>query len=353
MFQFTHHSHRRYNPLTNSWVLCSPHRTQRPWQGQQESQNIAQLPEYDPKCYLCPGNARASGDMNRDYESTFTFPNDYPAVKVDQPEYKGDESMNGLLRVQGVRGQCHVVCFSPAHNMTIAEMPEDAIVPVVRTWIKAYTDLAQVPYVNYVQIFENKGAIMGCSNPHPHGQIWCTESIPEEPSKEIHSMRQYYADKGTCLLCDYAKLESTSEGQPRVVCENPSFVCVVPFWGVWPFETMILSKRHVTKLPDLTEREQRDLANIIRRIACRYDNLFETSFPYSMGVHHAPVDGGDHEHDTHLHLHFYPPLLRGATVKKFLVGFEMLGEPQRDLTPEQAAERLRNCSEIHYKNQQV
>lgn len=213
------------------------------------------------------------------------------------------------------------MCFSPSHNVTIAEMPESAIIPVVQTWTKAYNDLAKVPYINYVQIFENKGAIMGCSNPHPHGQIWSIESIPEEPSKEIRAMRQYHIDKGSCLLCDYLKTEETADGRPRIVCENESFVCVVPFWAVWPFETMILTKRHVVSLPELDEREQRDLANIVRRIACRYDNVFETSFPYSMGVHHAPVDGKDHEQDCHLHLHFYPPLLRGATVKKFLVGY--------------------------------
>ncbi|RUS14987.1 galactose-1-phosphate uridylyltransferase [Endogone sp. FLAS-F59071] len=375
-FQFTHHSHRRFNPLTNSWVLCSPHRTQRPWQGQQESQNEKKLPEYDPACYLCPGNNRASGDTNPTYGSTFIFPNDFPAVKADQPEFREEEGKEnghhttalprtrnphhlitphhhiGLLRVEGVRGECHVVCFSPSHNVTIAEMAESAIIPVVQTWTEAYKELAEVSYINYVQIFENKGSVMGCSNPHPHGQIWSIESIPEEPSKEIRAMRQYRMDKGSCLLCDYAKTEETAEGRPRIVCENESFVCVVPFWAVWPFETMILAKRHVVSLPELDEREQRDLANIVRRVACRYDNMFETSFPYSMGVHHAPVDGKDHEQDCHLHLHFYPPLLRGATVKKFLVGFEMLGEPQRDLTPEQAAERLRGCSEVHYKHQQ-
>ncbi|CAO3671807.1 unnamed protein product [Umbelopsis ramanniana] len=352
-FQFTQHSHRRYNPLTKSWVLCSPHRTQRPWQGAQESANAPALPEYDPKCYLCPGNTRANGETNPSYKTTYAFPNDFPAVKADQPEYKEDEeSAKGLLRVTGVRGQCHVICFSPAHNLTIAEMSEQDILPVVKQWIKCYEDMAKVEYINHVQIFENKGSAMGCSNPHPHGQMWCTEDVPEEPAKEIKAMAEYRQQNNACLLCDYAKLETTTQGKPRVVCENDSFACVVPFWAVWPFETMVVSKRHVTSVSKLDDAQQKDLANILRRIACRYDNLFQCSFPYSMGIHQAPVDGQDHNDDTHLHLHFYPPLLRSATVKKFLVGFEMMGEPQRDLTPEQAADRLRSCSEVHYKKQQ-
>ncbi|OZJ04022.1 hypothetical protein BZG36_03768 [Bifiguratus adelaidae] len=319
-FQFRQHSHRRFNPLTNSWVLCSPHRTQRPWQGAQEASTGSGLPEYDPKCYLCPGNPRANGDHNPKYESTYVFPNDFPAVKAQQPVYEGKLENSDLLQVKGVRGQCHVVCFSPAHNLTIAEMSEEEIQNVVKQWIKSYLQLGQVDYINHIQIFENKGSIMGCSNPHPHGQMWCTESIPEEPHKEMKSMQTYYDEKGSHLLLDYVNLELSIEGKPRVVCENDTFACVTPFWALWPFETMILPKFKVSRISDLNDRQQKDLANIIRRIACRYDNVFLTSFPYSMGVHQAPVDGQDHENDSQLHLHFYPPLLRSATVKKFLVG---------------------------------
>jgi UDPglucose--hexose-1-phosphate uridylyltransferase len=228
--------------------------------------------------------------------------------------------LSGLLRVTGVRGQCHVICFSPAHNLTIAEMSEQEILPVVKQWVKCYDDVAKVDYINHVQIFENKGSAMGCSNPHPHGQMWCTEDVPEEPSKEIKSMAEYRQKNHSCLLCDYAKLETSTQGKPRVVCENDSFVCVVPFWAVWPFETMVVAKHHVTNVSQLDDAQQKDLANILRRIACRYDNVFQCSFPYSMGIHQAPVDGKDHSDDTHLHIHFYPPLLRSATVKKFLVG---------------------------------
>ncbi|CAO3617658.1 unnamed protein product [Cunninghamella blakesleeana] len=367
-FDFNNDSHKRFNPLTKSWVLCSPHRTKRPWQGQQEKPQLDQRPSYDATCYLCPGNKRANGEYNEKYETTFTFPNDFAAVKKDQPEYiqsngkinhshsdEDDIEEEELFRVKGVRGECHVICFSPRHDLTMAEMTVEEIGLVVQEWTKNYQKIkSETPWIEYVQIFENKGSAMGCSNPHPHGQMWCTEITPQEPQQEFNSLIEYKKKHGDqrCLLCDYVKKELKQ--QQRIVVENDSFVALVPFWALWPFETMVLSKRHCTDLLDLSnnnnnnnQKEQQDLADILRRITCRYDNLFKCSFPYSMGIHQAPTHGnGDF---AHFHIHFYPPLLRSATVKKFLVGFELLGEPQRDLTPEQAAQRLRDCSEIHYK----
>ncbi|KAI7859726.1 galactose-1-phosphate uridylyltransferase [Circinella umbellata] len=348
-FDFNNHSHRRYNPLTRSWVLCSPHRTQRPWQGHRESAQIEKRPEYDPTCYLCPGNQRANGENNPTYTSTHSFPNDFAAVKSEQPAMP--DTNDDLLRVEGVRGECHVICFSPRHDLTMAEMSVNEITNIVDQWTTSYQDLAKKEYIKHVQIFENKGAAMGCSNPHPHGQLWATEQIPEEPQVELESLQQYKKDHNDgCLLCNYVKREQ-QKSQERIVIENDSFVCIVPFWALWPFETLVLPKEHITSLPKMTKEQRVDLADMLRRVTCRYDNLFECSFPYSMGIHQAPVQG---EYDyAHFHLHFYPPLLRSATVRKFLVGFEMLGEPQRDLTPEQAAARLRACSEVHYKHRQV
>ncbi|BFZ62091.1 galactose-1-phosphate uridyl transferase [Saitoella coloradoensis] len=372
-FDFDNDSHRRFDPLRNTWALCSPHRTNRPWQGQQEKPSATTLPSYDPKCYLCPGNARAQGDLNPPYESTYVFENDFAAVKVDQPDFPltkpnekdieaGDKS-SLLLRAEGVRGKCYVICFHPAHNTTLAELPAQALLPVIAAWKSTYSSLArqaaQGEPFRYVQIFENKGATMGCSNPHPHGQVWCTDSIPTEPNTELANMAAYKNQHGACLLCDYAALESTAEGKPRVVVENDDWIVVCEWWATWPFQTLLLPKRHIPSLLDLTDDETASFADILARLTCRYDNLFETSFPYSMGIHQAPLKGKGEacEEDgcviAHLHVHFYPPLLRSATVRKFLVGFEMMGEVQRDLTPEMAAARLRACDEVHYKRKQL
>ncbi|KAF9111470.1 galactose-1-phosphate uridyl transferase [Mortierella sp. AM989] len=374
-FDFNHHSHRRFNPLTNSWVLCSPHRTQRPWQGKEEDDDKANQPSYDPSCYLCPTNTRASGGVqNPDYKDTFVFENDFPAVRQNQPILDvSEDTFNPLLQTESVRGQCHVICFSPKHDKTLADMSENEILPVIQTWIDIYNDLQSKPQINHIQIFENKGAIMGCSNPHPHCQVWSTEDVPQESTQELRNMAAYEEKYQRCMLCDYVDTETKSDQKAkaraattgidstttlaatpdgsRIVCENNSFMCVVPFWATWPFETIVLSKSHLARLSDATPTQRQDLANIIRRITCRYDNLFKCSFPYSMGIHQAPTNGNlDQEKLAHLHLHFYPPLLRSATVRKFLVGFELLGQAQRDLTPEQAAKRLSDCSEVHYKS---
>jgi UDPglucose--hexose-1-phosphate uridylyltransferase len=333
---------------------------------------VDETPSYVPSCFLCPGNPRISGStLNPLYTSTFVFGNDFPAVQQEQPSVAssnglkdGDDLANRLLKIQGVRGQCKVVCFSPNHALSMAEMNASEIRAVIETWVSEYKTLGAEPHISHVQIFENKGAVMGCSNPHPHGQIWATEDIPEEPAKELQSLSAYKKEHGgSCLLCDYATLEV--KDRSRLVVENESFLCLVPFWAVWPFETMILSKAHAPSLLDLDNKQKDDLADILSQVTVKYDNLFQVSFPYSMGIHQAPTDGST-DSPAHLHLHFYPPLLRSATVKKFLVGwaflliflwenylktisFEMLGQPQRDLTSEQAAERLRACSNIHYK----
>jgi len=335
--------HRRLNALTGDWVLISPHRTQRPWQGQVEKAPIDQRPAYDPTCYLCPGNMRAGGVHNPDYTSTFVFDNDYAALLPDTPPDKW--AANPLVVAQAERGICRVVCFSPRHDLTLAQMDLSDIRRVVDVWSDQYEELGARPWVRHVQVFENRGAMMGASNPHPHGQIWADETIPLEPAKEIARCAEYQANSGHCLLCDYLAFEL--EAQTRVVCANDQFVAVVPFWAVWPFETLLLARRHVNTITDLSSAERDGLADILRRLLIRYDNVFEVSFPYSMGFHQRPTDQRPHT-ELHLHAHYYPPLLRSATVRKFMVGYEMLGQPQRDITPEQAADRLRGLSEIHY-----
>ncbi len=335
--------HRRYNPLTKEWVLVSPQRTQRPWLGQVEATAREDKPEYDPSCYLCPGNERAGGVRNPRYQSTFVFQNDFAALLPETPPVRYEE--NGLIVAQGEPGTCRVVCFSPRHDLTVARMEIPALRTVVDTWVSQYEELESRGGIAWVQIFENRGEMMGASNPHPHCQIWATSILPNEAVKELTAQREYPAAHSRCLLCDYLDFEKRS-GE-RIVCENEWFTAVVPFWAVWPFETLVLSKRHRACLGDLDPAERDALAAILKRLTTRYDNLFRTSFPYTMGFHQRPTDGGNYP-EWHLHLHFYPPLLRSATVRKFMVGYEMLGMPQRDITAESAASRLRELPETHY-----
>jgi UDPglucose--hexose-1-phosphate uridylyltransferase len=336
MFDWKQDPHRRFNPLTEEWVLVSPHRTQRPWQGQVEDTAAPAQPDYDPDCYLCPGNSRAGGARNPAYTSTFVFDNDFAALKPDTPADRFEKG--GLLFAKGEPGICRVVCFSPKHNLTIAGMELPDLRRVVDVWVEQYADLGDRPSINYVQIFENRGTMMGASNPHPHCQIWSNHTVPTEPAKEQRSLLRWRTERGNCLLCEYAALEAAAA--ERVVEENEGFLAVVPFWAVWPFETLILARRHVTGIDGFSTMERDALAAILKRLTARYDRLFQVPFPYSMGFHQRPTDGTPHD-EWHFHGHFYPPLLRSATVRKFLVGYEMLGSPQRDITPEAAAERLR------------
>lgn len=341
--------HRRFNPLTHEWMLVSPHRTQRPWRGQLEAAPLSALAlAYDPTCYLCPGNERASGARNLKYQTTFVFTNDFSALKPETKPAREDESGRGLLLWESEAGTCKVVCFSPRHDLTLARMPLAGITRVVDVWAEQYLELGSLPYINYVQIFENRGEIMGCSNPHPHGQIWANQTIPNEPHKEQASQLAYLAKNSACLLCDYLKLEF--QAQTRIIFENAHFAALVPFWAVWPFEAMIVSKQHIADIGTFDPATRQTLADILKRLTTRYDNLFEISFPYSMGFHQAPTDGEPHP-EWHFHAHFYPPLLRSANIRKFMVGYEMLASPQRDITPEAAASTLRNLSEIHYADE--
>lgn len=334
-------SHRRFNPLSNEWVLVSPHRTQRPWQGAVERTTIEQRPEYDPTCYLCPRNERAGGVRNPHYASTFIFDNDFAALKMGTHFGRIDENGKGLLVAEGEQGICRVMCFSPRHDLTLASMDLPQIEQVVQKWKEQSLELSEVAGIAHVQIFENRGEMMGASNPHPHCQIWATSSIPQAPARELEAQREYQASRGSCLICDYAELESGL--QERIVGNNEAFVALVPFWAVWPFEVLVYSRRHLGSFAELTAEENQQLAIILKQIVSTYDRVFDAPFPYSMGFHQAPCDGPHSE--WHFHAHFYPPLLRSATIRKFMVGFEMLGTPQRDITPEAAAAKLRSVAE--------
>ena len=338
-------SHRRFNPLKRDWVLVSPQRNERPWGGKLENVVTSPTPEFDPDCYLCPGNKRSSGVRNPDYSSTFVFTNDFPALVPDIKARKQDDSGRELMLSESEAGICKVVCFSPRHDLTLARMTVPEITSVVEVWAQEHAEIGSLAWVNYIQIFENRGEIMGCSNPHPHGQIWANQTIPNEPRKEQESQRAYKQKYSACLLCDYLELEKKT-GEHTVV-QNDHFAALVPFWAVWPFETLVISKRHTGDLVSLDSAAREGLADIFKQLTNRYDNLFETSFPYSMGFHQAPTDGESHS-EWHLHAHFYPPLLRSAAMRKFMVGYEMLAGPQRDITPEIAAGTLRNLSGTHY-----
>jgi UDPglucose--hexose-1-phosphate uridylyltransferase len=337
------HPHRRRNALTGEWVLVSPHRTQRPWQGQVEKHAQSKRPAYDPTCYLCPGNARAGGATNPKYTGTFVFDNDFAALRPGGPAPDATPpSDNDLLVASAEPGRCRVICFSPRHDLTLPDMDVPAIRGVVDLWAEQYAELGSDPAIGHVQIFENKGEVMGASNPHPHGQIWAQASVPLHVAHETERQRAHHDRHGRTLLADYLAEELRRD--ERIVCANDAFVALVPWWAVWPFETLVVARRPVAHLGELSDAERDGLADVVQRLTRRYDNLFDVSFPYSAGIHQAPTDGLAHP-EWHLHMHFYPPLLRSATVRKFLVGYEMLGEPQRDLTAETAAARLRALPE--------
>ncbi|AVJ16700.1 galactose-1-phosphate uridylyltransferase [Serratia sp. MYb239] len=336
------HPHRRFNPLTGQWVLVSPHRAKRPWQGQQEAPAQESLPQHDPDCFLCPGNTRVTGDQNPDYPGTYVFTNDFAALMSDTPQ--APESDDPLMRCQSARGTSRVICFSPDHSKTLPQLSLPALELVVATWQEQTAELGR----NYpwVQVFENKGAAMGCSNPHPHGQVWANSFLPNEVEREDRLQRDYYQQHNSAMLLDYARREQ--QDGSRTVVETDHWLAVVPYWAAWPFETLLLPKSARQRLTDLDAAQSADLAVALKKLTSRYDNLFQCSFPYSMGWHGAPFNGADNRH-WQLHAHFYPPLLRSASVRKFMVGYEMLAETQRDLTAEQAAERLRAVSDIHYR----
>jgi len=343
-FDPINHPHRRYNPLTSKYILVSPHRTKRPWQGKQENQSQETRPQHDSTCYLCSGNTRANGIQNPEYTSTYVFTNDFAALLPDTPIT--NHNISNLLVAENVVGTSRVICFSPRHDLTLPEMDVPDILNVVNLWAEQTQELGQI--YQWVQVFENKGEAMGCSNPHPHGQIWAGNWLPNEVKSEDDNQRAYYEKNNSVLLLDYVKLEQ--EQNERIIVENDDWVGLVPYWAMWPFEMILSPKRHVQRITDLNAKERASLSSILKRLLTRYDNLFEVSFPYSMGWHGAPFNDQNNDH-WQLHAHFYPPLLRSATVKKFMVGYEMMAEGQRDITAEQAAKHLQGLSEIHYKEQ--
>jgi UDPglucose--hexose-1-phosphate uridylyltransferase len=330
--------HRRFNPLTREWVLVSPQRTARPWLGQVEKPGVPEIPPYDPTCPLCPGNERATGSVNDKYTGTYVFTNDFPAL---MPDTAGSptESMDELMKAEPEAGTCRVICFSPRHDLTFPDLTLAEATNVVQTWTEQTRELGNMAQIQYVQVFENKGAMMGCSNPHPHSQVWATAHIPNEPAKELSSQQEYYSDHHAPLLLDYLAQEQKS--RERIITANASFTALVPFWAIWPFEVMVIANQPVDSLTELSAAQSTDLAGIFHDVTRRYDGLFGVSFPYSMGFHQAPFDGQDHP-EWILHAHFYPPLLRSATIRKFMVGYELMAMPQRDLTPESAADRIRS-----------
>jgi UDPglucose--hexose-1-phosphate uridylyltransferase len=337
---FLESPHRRWNPLQREWVLVSPHRTQRPWQGQTEEIAAPPALRYDPTCYLCPGNTRAGGAKTPAYTGTYVFENDFAALLPEVPAATLDVNHAGLLRAQTERGICRVLCFDPRHDLTLATMPLPSIRRVVDMWAEQASDLGSRPEIQYVQIFENRGAMMGASNPHPHGQIWATEHIPNIPARELETQRDYFATHNEPLLTAYLRLELAE--QTRIVAQNDEWVALVPFWAVWPFELLLLPRQRVASVEALNHGPRDGLAAILQQVTAAYNRVFDTPFPYSMGLHPAPFDGEPHI-EWLLHAHFYPPLLRSATVRKFMVGFELLGSPQRDITPESAAATLRQA----------
>lgn len=335
--------HRRYNILTGDWIKVSPHRTKRPWQGQRENSNEVKRPQHDPGCYLCPGNGRAGGEKTPPYTSTYSFVNDFSALL---PETAGGEINTPFFKAQSERGICKVICFSPRHDLTIPLMDVKDIEKVIELWQGEYRDLSKQDFINHIQIFENHGAAMGCSNPHPHGQIWADEFIPDLPARELEKQKEYFEKNGSPLLIDYLKEERKS-GE-RIVAENDGFTALVPFWAVWPYETMILPRTQIDSVDNLTQKQVGELASLMKTLGIRYDNLFQTDFPYSMGVHQKPTDGGEYPWVT-FHMHYFPPLLRSAEVKKFMVGYEMMAMAQRDITAESSAAILRDLPAVHYR----
>jgi len=343
-FEINDVPHTRLNLLTGERILVSPHRSKRPWQGQVEDLAVDTRPTYDPSCYLCPGNKRADGSANPEYKESFVFVNDFSALLQDTEEGRIDEE--GLLIAETEKGICKVIAFTPRHDLTLPEMEVSDIKKVVDVWQSEFSSLAENDWIKYIQIFENKGSIMGCSNPHPHGQIWAESKLPMEILKEEKQQRDYFEKHNRSLLLDYLNLELKKN--ERIIVDNAHFVALVPFWAAWPFETIVISKRQVKDIREFTEAEKLDLAKTLQELTIRYDNIFSTSFPYSAGMHQAPVNNGNQDF-WHWHMHFYPPLLRSATVKKFMVGYEMLANPQRDITAEKAAEILQNQPTVHYK----